>query len=312
MSTHSHVLLSKGLLEALVEDIDTAKSSLTDAQLAELQVIVTSEARDLDRLIGDSMTAQLIKEEANYIGSTYYVTVAGQDTCEVTVTYQRYGAPSAHDLRVQAEEEAARLRNELETMTADRDAEKGMKAKAREQRDAMTDEVTRLKKDLLIPGVQRCAKCTFRRNSMVMSAQTGTISAAEAKPEPCPNGCGPLWPVTWEEDLRAEWASTDEKWEFLRQQRDFAVSLIKRLEEQRATLDEVLTDAEHGILARIVAGVGLDEIIKPDLKSIATENREEAAPTTASELMNSQRFLDCACHTSCDCCDPNNTMERKE
>ncbi len=63
-------------------------------------------------------------------------------------------------------------------------------AKAEAERDA-------LKKLVYVPGLWRCAKCKFSRQSMNLHAVTGTISAkADATTEPCPNGCGPLWPVT--------------------------------------------------------------------------------------------------------------------
>lgn len=52
----------------------------------------------------------------------------------------------------------------------------------------------------VVPGAMRCAKCNFRlqRNNMYM--QSGTIGPGDNNTEPCPNGCGPLWPVTWKED----------------------------------------------------------------------------------------------------------------
>lgn len=29
--------------------------------------------------------------------------------------------------------------------------------------------------------------------------KSGTTGAGDNKTEPCPNGCGPLWPVTWKQ-----------------------------------------------------------------------------------------------------------------
>ncbi len=52
---------------------------------------------------------------------------------------------------------------------------------------------------IIAPGIMRCAGCGFvlTKNSINMVA--GTITAGDSKTEPCPNGCGPLWPVTWKE-----------------------------------------------------------------------------------------------------------------
>lgn len=59
--------------------------------------------------------------------------------------------------------------------------------------------IAELESSVIAPGIMRCAKCSFvlTKNSINMSA--GTITAGDSKSEPCPNGCGPLWPVTWRE-----------------------------------------------------------------------------------------------------------------
>lgn len=54
----------------------------------------------------------------------------------------------------------------------------------------------------LVPGVMRCAKCKLRLLRRNLYLKSGTIGAGDSKTEPCPNGCGPLWPVTWEEEAR--------------------------------------------------------------------------------------------------------------
>ena len=50
----------------------------------------------------------------------------------------------------------------------------------------------------IVPGTLRCSRCQFRlvRNTVV---PTGQIAEGANTTEPCPNGCGPLWPVTWRE-----------------------------------------------------------------------------------------------------------------
>lgn len=62
---------------------------------------------------------------------------------------------------------------------------------------------------LLCPGQMRCAKCKFELTRRTMYVQSGTIGAGTSETEPCPNGCGPLWPVTWEQEARSCYASLD-------------------------------------------------------------------------------------------------------
>ena len=54
----------------------------------------------------------------------------------------------------------------------------------------------------LAPGVMHCAKCEFRLHRVTLYMGDGTTGAGDSKTEPCPNGCGPLWPVTWEQEAR--------------------------------------------------------------------------------------------------------------
>ncbi|AJJ63956.1 hypothetical protein [Yersinia aldovae] len=52
---------------------------------------------------------------------------------------------------------------------------------------------------LLVPGVLCCAKCSFQLAKTNLYMASGTTGPGDNKTEPCPNGCGPLWPVTWEQ-----------------------------------------------------------------------------------------------------------------
>lgn len=52
-----------------------------------------------------------------------------------------------------------------------------------------------------VPGLYRCAKCFFVLLSKKLYVKSGTVGPNE-KSDDCPNGCGPLWRVTWKE--RAE------------------------------------------------------------------------------------------------------------
>ncbi|HEL4279761.1 TPA: hypothetical protein UN081_000701 [Stenotrophomonas maltophilia] len=61
----------------------------------------------------------------------------------------------------------------------------------------------------LVPGIVRCAKCSFQLHRTNLYLQSGTVGAGDSKTEPCPNGCGPLWPVTWETWAREGWAEAE-------------------------------------------------------------------------------------------------------
>lgn len=62
-----------------------------------------------------------------------------------------------------------------------------------------------------VPGVLHCARCKFRLQRMVMSASTGAVGVdPNTSTERCPNGCGPLWPVTWEQEARELGARLEE------------------------------------------------------------------------------------------------------
>lgn len=61
----------------------------------------------------------------------------------------------------------------------------------------------------LVPGIVRCAKCQFQLVRSNLNMYDGTVTAGDSKTEPCPNGCGPLWPVTWETWAREGWAEAE-------------------------------------------------------------------------------------------------------
>lgn len=62
----------------------------------------------------------------------------------------------------------------------------------------------------LVPGVMHCAKCKFQLNRVTVCVSDGNTYAGDSKTEPCPNGCGPLWPVTWEQEARSGWKALEE------------------------------------------------------------------------------------------------------
>ncbi|WP_414540400.1 hypothetical protein [Stenotrophomonas forensis] len=61
----------------------------------------------------------------------------------------------------------------------------------------------------LVPGIVRCAKCSFQLARTNLYMQSGKVGAGDSNTEPCPNGCGPLWPVTWETWAREGWAEAE-------------------------------------------------------------------------------------------------------
>lgn len=61
----------------------------------------------------------------------------------------------------------------------------------------------------LVPGRMRCAKCSFELTRITLAVNLGRAIAGDNVTEPCPNGCGPLWPVTWEQEARSCWAGME-------------------------------------------------------------------------------------------------------
>ncbi|HGA3353870.1 TPA: ead/Ea22-like family protein [Enterobacter hormaechei] len=77
--------------------------------------------------------------------------------------------------------------------------------------EAKDKRIAELSSAVIAPGVMRCAGCGFvlTKNNISMSA--GAITAGDSKTEPCPNGCGPLWPVTWKEQA-IQFRDDSEQW----------------------------------------------------------------------------------------------------
>lgn len=72
----------------------------------------------------------------------------------------------------------------------------------------------------LVPGVVRCAKCSFQLHRTNLYLGSGTTGPGDSKTEPCPNGCGPLWPVTWQTWATEGWQQAERYHEELRQLQD--------------------------------------------------------------------------------------------
>jgi hypothetical protein len=98
-------------------------------------------------------------------------------------------------------------------------------------------EVARLKEAAIVPGVMHCAKCNFELTRVTLYVGNGAVGAGNSDTEPCPNGCGPMWPVTWEHRAREQMAVAeryfDEK---------------QKAEAELAALREVVEKAPHARL----------------------------------------------------------------
>lgn len=103
--------------------------------------------------------------------------------------------------------------------------------------------IAELQSDAIAPGIMRCAGCGFvlTKNNINMAA--GTITAGDSKTEPCPNGCGPLWPVTWKEQA-LQMRDDSESW-FLELQD--AKKHIAELEARKVNLPAACADDEYFI-----------------------------------------------------------------
>jgi len=76
--------------------------------------------------------------------------------------------------------------------------------------EQLSDNVLELRRANFVPGRMRCAKCKFVLTRATISATSGQIGAGTSEPEGCPNGCGPLWPVTWEQEARSAWVTAED------------------------------------------------------------------------------------------------------
>ncbi|EFE7907679.1 ead/Ea22-like family protein [Escherichia coli] len=110
--------------------------------------------------------------------------------------------------------------------------------------EAAEKRIAELSSAVIAPGIMRCAGCglVLTKNSINMVA--GTITAGDSKTEPCPNGCGPLWPVTWKEQA-IEMRDNSEQWfEELQEARQRIAELELKLEAADKLQDSAF---RHGL-----------------------------------------------------------------
>jgi hypothetical protein len=101
---------------------------------------------------------------------------------------------------------------------------RGWQAAQAHARAEMGAEIARLKGLVYALGEMRCAKCKFKLFRRTLYVKSGAIGPGTNETEPCPNGCGPLWPVTWKE---AAWEMGDR-----------LEAMFAELQAARATLAE--------------------------------------------------------------------------
>lgn len=96
----------------------------------------------------------------------------------------------------------------------------------------------------LVPGVVYCARCKFRLTRVNLNVNVGTVTAGNSDTEPCPNGCGPLWPVTWEQEAREGYKLAEDLFERAKRAEDALHKLVE-LEDMRLRLRS-LHERGHG------------------------------------------------------------------
>ena len=124
-----------------------------------------------------------------------------------------YTQASAELRRLHAENEALRTAHvrgpaEIEHVAGDV-SKNGPESNMAQQPTPSTATAGQRRSDL-VPGVMHCAKCKFQLNRVTLCVSDGNAYAGNNETEPCPNGCGPLWPVTWEQEARNCWKALEE------------------------------------------------------------------------------------------------------
>ncbi|VFZ02213.1 MULTISPECIES: hypothetical protein [Klebsiella pneumoniae complex] len=72
-----------------------------------------------------------------------------------------------------------------------------MAQKLGEDLDAAEKRIAETESSGIASGILRCTECSFVQTKKIISVTADTITTGISEPEPCPNGCGQLQPVTW-------------------------------------------------------------------------------------------------------------------
>ncbi|HHB6961050.1 MULTISPECIES: hypothetical protein [Klebsiella] len=146
----------------------------------------------------------------------------------------------------------------------------------------------------IAPGILRCSECSFVETKNIISVTADTITTGNSEPEPCPNGCGRLQPVTWKalaiqlmfttkqgvSDLLeakkriAELEEAEQKLCAANVTLDARAELAeRRLAEMESRTVKLPDDAEHDIMAPVAAY--LSEKFKWDGRAVRWDGRNE-------------------------------------
>lgn len=92
---------------------------------------------------------------------------------------------------------------------------------------------------LIVPGSMKCAKCSFGLMRVNLYVRNGTTGPGDNATEPCPNGCGPLWPETWEQAARDAWKTAEKTFDELAAMRANAEKMIRQTIEEVRRADHL-------------------------------------------------------------------------
>lgn len=148
-----------------------------------------------------------------------------------------------------------------------------------------------------VPGIEHCDKCDFTLTVNRLNMGNGTVTAGSADGESCPNGCGPMRPVTWK-----EWAT--EGWKR-------AETAADEREEMRKELDQLKLDSASSALLISALESSCDEVIKQrDKAEDALGEVYQLATGRAAEWSNCFGYADAVNDISAELERANETIAR--
>ncbi|OOV75023.1 hypothetical protein [Enterobacter kobei] len=134
--------------------------------------------------------------------------------------------------------------------------------------EAAEKRIAELSSAIIAPGVMRCAGCGLVLTKNIISMSAGTITAGDSKTELCPNGCGPLWPVTWKEQA-IEMRDSSEQWFEDLQSARKRIAELEALEAKTVWSDIDMSDADCFTITRLHEIIYASELKWPEAKLLA-------------------------------------------
>ena len=133
------------------------------------------------------------------------------------------------------------------------------------------------KKPDLVPGVVHCARCNFRLNRVTLYMGNGAICPGGSETEQCPNGCGPMWPVTWKQEAEDAYKTAESQFERAKAAED-------QIDACRPYLKEGETPAEclarnRADIVRLMGKWGAEKMRSAKLR----DDLDKIAQTTGSD-----------------------------